>query len=333
MRLTSLEVFSDRSVDPFESLAPTLRYLQLCGIPLYPSIIRLRSLTEFTYVGLGSDFHLDTLLDFLEENRSLEQVALGIVFREDSLRLSRRRTLIKNQFRHLTIFCWDGMDGRALLHAVALQRGAQLDITSYVGAKLHSLLSGLSPTHLLNLHSPTFMEYRPHERFIQLSGPNGYFSFSHPKNPSASGPFEEFPLFPLANIQEFHLVHRKPKGTPRIALRALVFDQSPFPALETLAVDCETSVSNLLSALFSNPSFPPLLKTIAFLNCRLNEEFMEALALYAYKRKETTSAPLRKVVIIDADGVFPGIAAIRRLAKNVPIVDVRVGEELPSDLT
>ena len=36
----------DRSIDPFELLTPTLGHLELFGVPLYPSILRLRSLTR-----------------------------------------------------------------------------------------------------------------------------------------------------------------------------------------------------------------------------------------------------------------------------------------------
>ena len=60
---------------------------------------------------------------------------------------------------------------------------------------------------------------------------------------------------------------------------------------------------------------------------------MKELTRYASRRKETTSAWLYRVLIVNPDGVFPGISFIRELALNVPIVDVKVGTELPKDLT
>ena len=38
----------DQSTDPFESFIPTLERLRLTGIPLYPSLLGLKTLTEFT---------------------------------------------------------------------------------------------------------------------------------------------------------------------------------------------------------------------------------------------------------------------------------------------
>jgi hypothetical protein len=57
--LRSLKVTSGRtvwgqSVDPFESLTLGLRCLALSDIPLYPSTLRLRSLTEFNQETIGS---------------------------------------------------------------------------------------------------------------------------------------------------------------------------------------------------------------------------------------------------------------------------------------
>jgi hypothetical protein len=69
------------------------------------------------------------------------------------------------------------------------------------------------------------------------------------------------------------------------------------------------------------------------MDCDLTEDFMEELTQYASKRKATTSAWLYKVVIVHRGGVFPSIAAIRKLGEHVPVVDVRVGTELPRDLS
>ena len=323
----------DQSADPFESLAPTLRCLELFHLTLYPSILRLKSLVVFVYISIRSDLHIDTLLDFLEENHSLKSVNLGIVFREDSLRHSRRRIPIKNQLRDLSIHCLGTiMDGQALISGIGLQKGGCLSIPCRMGAKLNDILSGVSPTHLLNFRSSTLMEYKSYTRKIRLVGPNGELSLENTYIFSWGDPFVEFPQLSLTHIQEFRLVHRVPEDGDYTPV-PIVFDQSSFPALETLAVDCETSVSHLLSALFSNPSSPPSLKTLAFLNCDLDEDFMEKLTRYASDRRGTTSAWLHQVVIVNSDGILPSVSSIRKLEEHVPVVDVKVGTKLPKDLS
>ena len=95
----------DTSVDPFESLAPILKHLSLFNVPLYPSLRNLRALTDLTLRYHWFDLDLDTLLDFLEHNRSLESATLDIRFTEPSLRNSRRQDPIKNRLQHLSISC------------------------------------------------------------------------------------------------------------------------------------------------------------------------------------------------------------------------------------
>ena len=323
----------DQSVDPFESLTPTLRRLEWVDIPLYPSVLRLKSLTVFNYIRVGLELPLDALLDFLEENHSLKSVTLGITFRDDSLRRSRRRAPIKSQLRDLSIHCLGKtMDGRALISGIGLQKGAHLQISCRTGAKLDDILSGVSFTHLSNLRSPTCMEYQSYARVMRLAGPNGQLSAQNVHTVSGDVPFVEFPLLSLSLIQEFRLIHRAPRDenyTPN----PIVFDQSFFPALQILAVNCQTSASHLLSALFSTPSSPPSLEILAFLNCDLDEVFMEELTRYASDRKGTTSAQLRRVTIINSGGVFPSVASIRKLEEHVPVVDLKVGRGLPKGLS
>lgn len=322
----------DHSTDPFESLASTLKYLKLSSIPLYPSILHLRSLTEFTYFNDRADFHLDTLLDFLEENRLLEGVILGLSFEEASLRSSRRRTAIQNQLRYLSVYYQDVRSGQAIISNIGLRRGAHFNISTVrADGGSDNVLLGLSTAHLLNLRSPTLMEYRSYPRNIQLFGPNGRFSLQRHTIPGGGIPFAEFPLLPLTHVRELRLTHRLPELIQQ-TVSPQAFDQSSFPALETLVVDCGTSVSHLLSALFSNPSSPSL-KTLTFMNCDLTEKFVEELTQYASKRGGITSAPLYKVVIIHPDGVFPSIASIRKLEEHVSVIDVRMGTKLPKDLT
>ena len=90
-------------------------------------------------------------------------------------------------------------------------------------------------------------------------------------------------------------------------LRSPAFDPSSLPAIETLAVECDTDVLYFLS--------------------------VEKLTLFASDRKNTTSARLCHVVIVDENGRFPSAALIRALGKHVPVADVRFGSELPKELT
>ena len=321
------------SVDPFESLAPGLRRLNLTRVPLYPSFLRLRALTELNLFGHQLDLPLDTLLDFLEENRSLESATLDIGFTKPALRISRRRDAIVNQLLHLSISAATApTDAKALISKIALQRGAHLEIvcSSYGRNPLKDFLSGIPTTHLLNLPSPTFMKYESFNRSIQLFGPNGTFSCKGSPG-YRHDLFLELPLLPLTSIRELRLVHsqRRQSSVPFHS----GFNPSFFPALETFATSYDIWVSSTLSSLLSNPSYPVSLKTFAFLNCTLSGDFMEELKRFASDRKNTTSARLRHVVIVDSQGNLPSVTSIEALGEHVQIVDVRVGKELPTDLT
>jgi hypothetical protein len=319
-----------RTIDPFESLAHTLKRLSLFNVPLYPSLRNLRSLTDLTLRYHYFDLDLDTLLAFLEQNRSLERATLDIRFIDPSLR-NLRRAAIRNRLQRLSISCNNPMNARSLISGIVLRRGAHLEILSLDhNTGLNDILSEISTTHLSNLPSPAFLEYQSYPRDIRLTGPNGSFSFSC--FPSSGAPFVELPLFSLANVREFRLKHHTPKRL-RPSPNFPVFDLASFPVLETLAVECDTDVLRFLSALVQNPSASPSLKTLAFLNCIITEDFMEKLVRFASDRKNTAAAGLHHVVIVDEDGRFPSAALIRALGKHVPVVDVRFGTKLPTELT
>ena len=325
----------DLSIDPFESLSHTLRYLKLTNIHLYPSFLRLRTLTELSLTNSRFSLHLDTLLDFLEANDSLESVELLIKFVEPSLRNSQRRAAIGNRLQRLYLRSWDPMGARALIANIPLQKGGCLDI-SIGGAGLKEVLSGIPTTHLLNLPSPTFMEYRFTSERIRLQGPNGIFSFSGTR--SRGGPFADLidcPLISLANVREV-----------RMTISTYVIPPlSHLPAIETLVIQAKTSslqsksfvipnhfiinISHILSALLSNPASSPSLKTLVFLNCDdLSEDFMKKLTQFASIRQNTsTSARLCRVLIVHWEGRFPSVSSIQRLRNHVKIVDVRVGDD------
>jgi len=322
----------NQSIAAFESLPSTLRHLSLNHFRLYPSFLHLRSLTELDLSNFRLNLPLDTLLNFLKENRSLEIATLSIGFLEPSLRSSRLATAIESRLRHLSIRCDDAMDGKALVSGIALQRGARLEIDHRSSnATLSGILSGVPATNLSNLSSPTFMECQSYCQFIRLLGPHGVFSFKCLHGPE--DPFVEFPLLPFTftTIRELRLTHRRSERAPS-PLKPTVFHPSFLPALEALAVSCETSLSHLFSVLFSNPSSSPSLKTLAFLDCNLTEDFMDELMRFASNRRNTTSARLHRVVIVNSKGKLPSIASVDALGKHVPVVDVRMSKELPKDL-
>ena len=319
----------DRSIDPFESSVYALRYLKLFEVPLHHSFLNIKTLTRLEFCDSECNLHLDTLLDFLEENRSLTSVELGIQFVEPSLRSSRRRAPIGNQLQCLRITCYNAIDSQALISSIVLSKGAKLEFTCQRGYRVEiiDVLSNISTTHLSNLPSPTFMRYRVRSRAIELCGPNGAASFV--TYYCVDNPFIEFPRLPLASIRQLHLNAREwePIGDP-VAFHHL----SSFPALKTFIIECKTDLSHFLSALLSNPPASPSLNTLAFMDCVLTEEFMKQLTQFAFDRKNTTSARLHRVVITHRDGILPSMASIRYLEEHVPIVEVRTAANLSTDL-
>ena len=93
----------DQSADSFGPSFSTLIQLSLIDIPLYSSLLRLRTLTHLTLRYSWFFLHLDTLLDFLDENRPLEHGILDIRFANPCLRISRRRAAIRNCLQSLTM--------------------------------------------------------------------------------------------------------------------------------------------------------------------------------------------------------------------------------------
>ena len=321
----------DPTVDPFVSLTRALKRLSLLNVPLYPSILNLRNLTDLSLRYHWFDVPVDTLLTFLEQNRSLQRATLDIRFTGSPLRVSRREAPIGNRLRHLSILCNNPTNAQAIVSNITLGKGAHLEISSLdQNTGLNDILSDVSADHLSNLSSPAFLEYQSYPRRIRSHGPNGSFLFSC--FPSVGIPFEEFPLLSLTHVREFRFGYQAPKRL-RSSLNPPVFNPSSFPTLETLAVECDVNLLHLLSALFKNPQGLPKLKTLAFLNCLTTEDFMEKLSRFASDRASARSARLHHVVIVHENGRFPSSASIHALAKHVPVVDVRFGVELPTDLT
>ena len=316
-------------IDPFESFVPPLERLQLTGVPLYASLLGLGTLTEFTFSDRRFDLHLDILLNFLEQNHSLERVTLDIYFAKLSLLELHRKTAIMNQLRYLSIDCSDKGDARALISSIPLQRGASLHI--HLGGPdrtLSDFAPDVSAAHLSNPPSPTFFQlgHGPLTKYIALDGPGGKLSFHGHFWQEES--FTDFAVLPLANVRKVHLLYRK-KGT----LKLPVFNPSYFPALETLTVDCNADVPNILSDLLSNSPPSPSLKTIGFLNCDLSQDFMEELTRFASECQNIpTSTWLHRVQIVHSDGVSPSAASICKLGEYVDLVEVLMGDKFSMDL-
>ena len=323
----------DPSVDPFEGLTHTLKRLSLSGTPLYPTLLQLRTLTELYLHYDDFNLHLDTLLDFLEENRSLKSATINIRYTKPSLRCSQRRTPIENRLQYLEIHCCDAMDAQALISNIALSKGAKLKFYTFlpsgVDMRLDDVLSGIPATHFSNLLPPTLMEYCAYPRVIRLLGSNGSAEF---RGVSGSDvPFIEFPRLPLTNVRRLHLDIRG--WWKKIRPPTVFHHLSLFPALEMFVIQCDADLPQLLSPLFSNTSSSPSLKALAFLGCIIAEGFMEELTQFASDRKSTASARLHSVVILHREGKFPSIASIRKLREHVPVVDVRIAKEIPAELT
>jgi hypothetical protein len=111
----------DWSDDPCGQLAPSLTYLHLLNIPLYPSFLDLWTLTNFTIFHSHFSLHLDTLLDFLEENCSLEYAVLHIKFTHPSLVNSLCRFPIRNRLRNLSTSSYSVADLNALISKITVQ--------------------------------------------------------------------------------------------------------------------------------------------------------------------------------------------------------------------
>jgi len=83
-----------------------------------------------------------------------------------------------------------------------------------------------------------------------------------------------------------------------------------------------------------DPTSASSLKTLALLDCSVTEGYMAELAQSTSNRRDTTSASLRRVVIVNlSNNKLPSVASIARLRKYVPVVEVMEGEELPKDLS
>ncbi|KAF9784678.1 hypothetical protein BJ322DRAFT_861509 [Thelephora terrestris] len=334
-----------RASDPFDFSTHTLRELSLEYFPLLPSFLSLRTLTKFELRGPCTNLHVDTILGFLERNRSLEHAIFCVDF-EDSLRRSQRQTLAKTTLKSLLIYCYKGRDVKPLVSNLALRKGAALEILDFGSGGLTRLLSGISTNHLPGLSSPFSMEYQIFPRKIRLLCSDGSLSYTSSWTSDGHTPFgEEFPLLQLADVRELRLKFYGPcffSQSPLLPFPPL-YHLPSFPSLEILVIDGsidDDSISSIggpiklsLSTMLPHLTSSPSLQTLAFLDCSITEDFMGELARVALDRKNHTSASLRRVVIVNSTGRFPPAGSVGRLKKCVSIVEVLEGKELPKDLS
>ena len=183
--------------------------------PLYPSFLDIRTLAELSLRYKKVKPHLDTLLELLEGNHSLERVKIKIYFKDFPTPFPQVRAAIANRIQRLSISPPNARIARTLISSIPLQRGAHLKVKAYSeGLGLNNILSGISITHLSNLQFPTSLEYRSEARRIRLDGPNGSLSYHH--DGSSPTPFIEFPVLPLIYVQRVVLVDSShPWHSPR----------------------------------------------------------------------------------------------------------------------
>lgn len=267
---------------------------------------------------LKFNLELDRLLDFLEQNDSLESAHLTIQFALPSLRDSQRPDRrIKNRLKYLNVSSECAMDIEALISKIPVQKGANLEVFHNNPEARWKDIPSLA-ARLLDLRLPAFMGYCPNDwgyTIIQLAGPDGHSIFRRCRYPGGDVPFIELPSHPFDKIQTFYLKYSGPDPTTELPL-------SSFHALETLIVEGGKNLSDLLSGLFSDPASTPSLKTLEFLHCDLDEEFIRRLIQFSKSRS------LYRVSIVDSGGQHL-LSTIDELRKHEPVVDAHLGEELP----
>ena len=296
----------NHAIDPLDLSTHTmLRKLSCYDLPLFPSILGLSALTELNFRDLRIRLHVDTILEFLESNRSLERANFAVNFEEDSLCRSRRQTPVKTRLQHLFIWCNQERNVKPLISNIRLRKGGTLELMDYGDVGLSRILSTVSTTHLPG----SSLEYQPFPRKIRLIGPDGTLLYRR-----IGGEHLSFPSLET--------------------LVVLGHDMNACPVGGEYTLDISipgSSVALPLSPVLPDPAFSPLLETLAFLDCDITEDFMDNLARLALDRKNHTSTSLRRVIIMHSKGRFPSESSVRRLREYVPVVEVSGGNELPED--
>lgn len=253
---------------------PTLSDLSLSGVPLGP-FLQLTTLTNFTYEGSFA-LHIDSLLEFLEDNRSLERVKLVIKFASPEFRQSQRQSPIGTTLQCLIIKSSQPEDIKALTSAriplKSTEHANLFIIPCGPNAISGPFLSDIVATHFRDRKRPTSMFYGCGWA-IRFStgreGPGLVIASDKTEEASFSPTLENIRELPsLGNIRELGLYRYQDNEQ---------FDPSQFPMLQSLTIFSGTNLLQKLSKLRSSPQSSPNLKHIIFAKCDGPPEYHKEL--------------------------------------------------------
>ena len=285
-----------------------LKSLHLTGVPLFQTQRDISSLVELTlacYTATPRE-----LLGFLESNPALEIVDLDLKFTGPSVTALRMVSLPR--LRSLALSCEEPPDAGGFLSCLSITSCMNISIEGKRCADLATFLPD-PPTPIQHVLTPiTIAKYTHTKPRLHLLGPGGSFSFSSRQTASWEL-LKSFSPFVIGTIREVHL------DVGAVILE----DQLPklleqLPALEALAFCSICFYYSSLSALKRKPILCPSLKTIAFLNCRVDGEIIKMLEEAAAARKNSTATPLYRVVIVSSEGGLPVFKQFQKLQGFVP---------------
>ena len=251
----------------FQNVA-NLKFLHLTRIPIYPTLFGIKSLAELKLVGYKPPYQ--KFLEFLESNSNLEVIELNLGFPTTSALTAQQRVVSLPQLRHLALACNDVTSIMALLSCLPFHRGADIEV--------HGTPSLLPGPHapVQDLLAPiTTIKYLPNG--LRLSGNDR--SVSSLSHLWLQDGYKELDLFDTDAVREFHL-------SP-IYYDYLSRPLGRLPGLEALVIP--HSHKGLLSGLAYEPALCPSLKTIAFLDYKVDYSTIDELRRVFVKRERLIS--------------------------------------------
>ena len=278
--------------DPFEKLQlhTHLTSLNLYKIPLYPSIKKVTTLTEFTLYHSQLLDTPDTILTFLGRNCALERVELTVgihnflhhlsgnpqpidLERLGSILSKDPQSISLEQLRSLHVSGYCQEDIKYLISKVSLKKFTNLKIHSRT-EYIESVADMFSPIEA-TATSPTYMRVDYKNKCVHLSEKNGLGDINIDLISCRGMPSilkKDF-LSSFDHIQELHLI-----GT---SLTASQLNPSLFRALKTLTIMEDSEVSITLSRVLS--CWESLLDRLEVRNCPLSKKFLRRLRRYAFR--------------------------------------------------
>ena len=323
-----VEVFplSDTAIPPVFQEVSKLKSLCLTRTPIYPTLFSITSLKELKLLGYASLFDFGTFIGFLRSNIDLECLVLDVQFITDSVETAPARKVALPRLQYLSITCSKAIDSKGLLSCISLPRGVNIEVISTKPGPPaeFKLFLPSPPTLIQKLLTPiTAIKVQIIPQELHFSGNGSAFTFRAPDNPpTICGVLMSFPI----TLRELHLNIHPQKFTDV----GLSNTMKTIPALEILAISGATKFPiGLFSVLKKEPVLCPALKTIAFLDCGIDQDVMKELGEALARRRDSTGARVCRVVIVSSTGAMPDRRSVRRLRKSVPCVDVRMDDKLP----